>query len=291
MLQNLSHTELSALALKGMEAEKPQQKYQRLKTKSQSLETEVFRLETRVQLLTRLLYGQKREHFEHPDQPELPFIEEPEEKQAAAQETIEKITYEKKKPVKQHPGREPLPDHLPVEEVIIQPEEDVTGTVQIGQEVTDILEYKPASFYITRYIRPKYARKNQQGIAIAKFPERTFDKCIAGNSLLTSIVVDKYVGHLPLYRQIERFKREKIPIAPSTVDGWVKQVGDLLQILYELLLKQARGRGYLQADEQRNPHRDQLRNKNDRDKRRSKCLTGIRREFAIWDTFGFIGVR
>lgn len=161
------------------------------------------------------------------------------------------ILCERKKPVKKHPGRRALPEHLPVQEVVIEPEEDLTltGMVQIGQEVTDVLEYKPASFYIIRYIRPKYARKDQEGVAIAKLPERTFDKCVAGNGLLTSIIVDKYMDHLPLYRQLERFKRDKIPISPSIVDGWVKQVGGLLEIPYDHLLKQTRTKGYLQADE------------------------------------------
>jgi len=241
-LQNLSPSQLSELELKALEAEKWQRK-------SQDLETENLRLQTRIEQLIRILYGQKRERFENPEQPKLPFTEEPEKVEEREQETIEKITYERKKQVKQHPGRQPLPEHLPVEEVVIQPEEDVTDMVQIGQEVTDVLEYKPASFYIIRYIRPKYARKNQEGIAIAKLPERTFDKCIAGNGLLTSIMVDKYVDHLPLYRQLERFKRDKIPISPSTVDGWVKQVGSVLQVLYDHLLKQTRQKGYLQADE------------------------------------------
>ena len=142
-----------------------------------------------------------------------------------------------------------MPDHLPVEEIILQPEEDVSDMVQIGQEITDILEYKPASFYIIRYVHPKYAKKDKEGVMIAKLPERTFGKCMAGNGLLTSIIVNKYVDHLPLYRQLQRFKREKIPISPSTVDGWVKQVGGLLEILYDHILKETRYKGYLQADE------------------------------------------
>lgn len=215
-LQNLSKEQLMNLALKGLEAEKWQQK-------AQHLESETAYLKNKIHLLSRLLYGQKRERFEKAPLPELPFAEEPEVVEKRQEETIEKISYERKKASKQHPGRHPLPEHLPVEEEIIEPEEDVTDMVKIGEEVTDVLEYQPASFYIKRYIRPKYAKKDKEGVVIAKLPPRTFDKCIAGNSLLSSIVVDKYVDHLPLYRQIQRFKREKIPISSSTVDGWVRQ--------------------------------------------------------------------
>lgn len=242
-LQNLSQTELAAMTLE------LKNEIERLHVKAQNLETENLRLQNKVGQLSRIIYGQKRERFENPEQPRLPFVEEPQKAQEEEKQTLEKITYERKKPAKQHPGRKPLPEHLPVEEVVIEPAEDVTGMVEIGREVTDVLEYKPASFYIIRYIRPKYARKNEDGVVVGKLPERTFEKCMAGNGLLTSIMVDKYVDHLPLYRQIERFKREKIPISPSTVDGWVKQVGGVLEILYDHLLRQTRSKGYLQADE------------------------------------------
>lgn len=242
-LQNLPKEQLIPLLLQASdELGKWQQK-------AQHLEAEAEYLKNKVQLLSRLLYGQKRERFENPEQPELPFAEEPEVMEKRQEETVEKITYERKKASKQHPGRHPLPEHLPVEEEIIEPEEDVTDMVKIGEEVTDILEYNPASFYIKRYIRPKYARKDKEGVIISRLPARTFEKCLAGNSLLTSIIVDKYVDHLPLYRQIQRFKREKIPISSSTVDGWVKQVVDLMKILYDHLKKEIKTKGYLQADE------------------------------------------
>ena len=203
------------LAIKGLEAEKWQHK-------AQHLETETIHLKNKVELLSRLLYGQKRERFEKAKHPELPFGEDPEIVEKQNEETVEKITIERAKYSKPHPGRHPLPEHLPVEVIVIEPEEDLTDMVKIGEEVTDVLEYNPASFYIKRYIRPKYARKDKEGVLIAKLPARTFEKCLAGNSLLTSIIVDKFVDHLPLYRQIQRFKREKIPISSSTVDGWVR---------------------------------------------------------------------
>ena len=54
---------------------------------------------------------------------------------------------------------------------------------------------------------------------------------------------------LPLYRQEQRFKREKIPIASSTLEGWVRQSLELIDILYQKLLKETIVKGYIQADE------------------------------------------
>lgn len=121
--------------------------------------------------------------------------------------------------------------------------------VCIGHETTDELEYTPASYYIKRYIRYKYAAKNKEGVLIGNLPARVIDKGIAGPGLLASILVDKYVDHLPLYRQQQRFKRENIPIASSTLEGWTRQSLNILDILYQHLLKETKSKGYLQVDE------------------------------------------
>lgn len=242
-LQNLTKEELLPLLFQASGA------VEQLQTEKEKLELEATYLKNKVALLSRLLYGQKRERFEKKEQPELPFGEAAEVVEKRNEETIEKIIYERKKYSTPHPGRHPLPEHLAIEVEIIEPECDLTDMVKIGEEVTDILEYNPASFYIKRYIRHKYARKDKEGIVVAKLPARTFEKCLAGNSLLTSIIVDKYVDHLPLYRQIQRFKREKIPISSSSVDGWVKQVVGLLKVLYDHLKTEIKTKGYLQADE------------------------------------------
>lgn len=219
--------------------------------KTISLEQENTWLKYQVEQLKRFAFGQKRERFEKtPDNlPQLPFEIEPEVKEQIEQESTEKITYERKK--KKHPGRQALPEHLPVEEIEIYPEEDITDKVCIGKEVTDELEYQPARYYIKRYIRYKYASKDKEkeGVVIGKLPSRVIDKCIAGPGLLASILVDKYMDHLPLYRQKQRFKRENIPIASSTLEGWTRQSLKILDILYQQLKKETKSKGYLQADE------------------------------------------
>ena len=55
----------------------------------------------------------------------------PEETQPEKQE--ETITYVRKKTKRvNHPGRMALPSHLPVKEIVIEPEEDTTGMKCIG---------------------------------------------------------------------------------------------------------------------------------------------------------------
>ena len=222
---------------------------QKLTEKISLLQEENLQLKLQLERLKRLAFGQKRERFEDPNQIRLPFEMPQEVKQQLEEQTTKTITYERKKIASSHAGRMPLPDHLPVEEIEIYPEVDITDMVCIGREVTDELEYKPASYIIKRYIRYKYAPKKGEGVFIGALPGRVIEKGIAGPGLLASILVDKYVDHLPLYRQMQRFKRENIPIAASTIEGWVRQALGILVILYEHLVRETRTKGYLQADE------------------------------------------
>ena len=233
---------------------KVEEKMGQAEQKSLRYERKIDYLQGQIAQLQRMLFGQKRERFEgDPSQGVLPFEaseQQQREQQACHQETI---TYVRtKQPRQNHTGREPLPDHLPVEEIEIYPQGDLSGMVCIGREVTEELELEPARFYIKRYIRYKYAPKTKDsggGVLIGSLPERVIDKGIAGAGLLASILVDKYVDHLPLYRQRQRFLRENIPIAASTLDGWAAAAMDRLGILWEHLLTDTKVRGYLQADE------------------------------------------
>jgi len=201
----------------------------------------------------RMAFAQKRERFEgNKDQMALPFGADAGGQQEQKELFEEKIEYTRKKQASAHRGRVALPGHLPVEEVEIHPDGDLTDMVCIGKEVTEELDYIPAKYIIRRYIRFKYAPKDKNsgnGVLIGTLPERVIDKGIPGAGLLASILTDKYQDHLPLYRQVQRFKRENIPISPSTIEGWVRQTLERLEPLYDCLLGDTRIMGYLQADE------------------------------------------
>lgn len=181
-----------------------------LESTKSSLESKVAQLQFQIDQMSRLLYGAKRERFikdVDESQMTLPF-DVPEDTAPEKQE--ETITYVRKKAKREnHPGRMALPDHLPVEEIVIEPEEDTTGMKCIGKEVTDQLELVPAKLFIKRYIRPKYITpENTETLehkgVIARLPVFPIEKGMAGPGLLAQIMIDKFVDHLPIYRQIER---------------------------------------------------------------------------------------
>jgi transposase len=219
------------------------------------LESEVSQLKFQIDQMNRLLYGAKRERFissTDKNQLALPFEVEQEEDPEKEQEVITYVREKNKR--KEHPGRVAVPDHLPVEEIIVDPEEDTSKMKCIGKEVTDQLELVPAKLFIKRYIRPKYiavtneSKGEHKGI-IAELPVFPIEKGIAGPGLLAQIMVDKFVDHLPVYRQIERFKRDNIPLSSSTINGWQESICNLLEPLYDTLKHRVLSQGYLQVDE------------------------------------------
>ena len=223
-----------------------------LEKKFQELLEQFCSMKFELSQMKRLVFGSKRERFVSGgdnDQMSLPFeVGDPPDE---TEPPTEKITFTRRKANrKNHHGRLPLPDHLPVEEIFIEPEEDVTNLRCIGNEVTDELEYEAAILKIKRYIRPKYAKANNEGVITGNLPTRPIEKCIAGPGLLAHIHVSKFVYHLPFYRQAQRFKTEHQVIIPrSTIDSWQTGVAKLFWPLYEELKRQVLGQGYIQLDE------------------------------------------
>jgi transposase len=148
-----------------------------------------------------------------------------------------------------HPGRMRLPDSLRREIITIEPEEDTAGCRRMNEEITEVLEYQPGELYVKQYRRVKYARPDNSGVLIGQLPSRPLEKAMAGEGLLSQIVIDKFVDHLPLHRQMQRFERSGVKLAYSTLTDWVSNTCELISPLFEALKKEVLASGYLHADE------------------------------------------
>lgn len=213
---------------------------------------EIKKLQHQLDQLLRHIYGQKSEKFvpSDPNQAILGFdLPELAQKQRAK----ETITYsrEKKTHENNHKGRLPIPEHLPRVIQRIEPKIDLKGLRQIGEEVTERLECEPGKLYVVEIIRPIYAMDDSEGVIIAEIPSSPIEKGRAGASILALVTIQKYVDHLPLYRQIEQISRMGMEIPSSTMSDWVKRGAELIRPLYEAHVKRVLRSGYLQADETR----------------------------------------
>ena len=229
-----------------------QKENSQLRESNAILQSTADHLKNRVEQLLRLLYGKKSEKLpaQNPDlftgllfaEEEIAVIEPAVEIKPVAAHTRKM----KKDPTSL---RYEFPDHLRREEVVIEPADIPEGAVKIGEEVTEKLEVTKSEIYVKRIIRPKYAKADKSGFVIADLPEIPIYRCMAGLSLLIRILVDKYVDHLPLNRQIERYGRQGVKLKESTVCDWVSQVAKLLEALYNEHTYQVLSASYIGADE------------------------------------------
>lgn len=210
----------------------------------------------RLNDLLRLVYGRKSERFIPANTnsnplPTLPFTDDELSPLMDLEVDVSIIKEHQRKSVtvKSPPSRAALPAHLPRVETILEPEALPADAQLIGEEVTEKLEYKPGKFYVSKLIRRKYSVESKTQVVIAPMPEYPFPKLMAGVSLLMRILIDKYMDHLPLHRQIERYKRMGVELSQSTMCDWVKAVSELLEPLYDVLSKEILSSSYIGADE------------------------------------------
>jgi len=214
---------------------------------------ENLRLREELAQLKRLIFGQKRERFVPLVHAQQIAIALNEDAPAAAPVTpTTMITYtrrQKKSSAIKLPSRNPLPAHLRREVIRLEPEGDVSGLEKIGEEKTEELEYVPPELYVKQYLRAKYAKPEGEGIVIADLPARPIEKGIAGPGLLAHVLISKFVDHVPLYRQQQQLRRQKVEIAESTLGGWVKACGEVLLPLYETHRALMQQSSYVMVDE------------------------------------------
>lgn len=225
---------------------------------NQSQSKAVF-LQYQLDELRRMIFGAKSERFVTPVIPGQLNLEMDIKKEEAIEtaDTIVVDSHERKKNKKKenHPLRQPFPLSLPREEIIIYPQGYNASSIEqpIGEEVTEVLEEIPGKFFVKRYRRLKFAKKEEGGVVIGDLPSRPIEKGLFGELLLTRILIDKYCDHLPLYRQQQRFFRAGIKIAYSTLVDVPRQLCKLLDPLNLELKKQTLTGKYLQIDETPHP--------------------------------------
>ena len=147
-----------------------------------------------------------------------------------------------------------IPEHLPREDMVLNPDPecpDCGGQEfrKINDDISETLEYVPASFKVTRYIRPRCACTNCEKVVQAFAPSKAIDKGKAGSGLLAHIMVQKYCNHLPMYRQSQIYAREGIEISRNTMTGWASQCSKLLDPLIDLLKQSVFASEYLHGDD------------------------------------------
>ena len=217
----------------------------------------IEQLEHQIEQLLRRQYGPQRESVD-PDQLRL-FTDEPPEGLA------EGVPEEPSQPEDAAParrrwrrrGRQQLPEHLPRERIEYElPTEELPCRdcghlrVKIGEEISEQLEYVPASMRVLQHVRFRYAcRACQEHVAIADKPPQPIDKGLPGPGLLAQTITSKYADHLPLYRLEDIFARHGVELSRATLCGWMACCAELLTPLFDEMVKRVLLSGVIHTDD------------------------------------------
>ena len=154
-------------------------------------------------------------------------------------------------------GRKPLPRDLPrrrLEHTL--PEAALAcpccgeRRTKIGEDVSEQLDYVPASLQVIEHARFKYACPHCEGeVVIADKPRQPIEKGLAAPGLLAQTIVSKFGDHLPLYRLERIFKRHGVEIPRSTMCGWMADCAELLAPLYKLMCRRIRESRIVHTDD------------------------------------------
>ena len=144
-------------------------------------------------------------------------------------------------------------DSVPVKVVEILPEgindlpED--SYELITTKTTHQLAQLPGSYVVLQIERKVIKLKETQEILCAPVPDTVLDRSFAHVSLLVGILIDKFLYHLPLYRQHQRLAAAGVTISRVTLTNYVHRTVALLQGIYQAQLISILESNILQMDE------------------------------------------
>jgi len=149
-------------------------------------------------------------------------------------------------------GRKPLPEKLPRIDVEVLPLEvqkaGLDAYERLGEDVTETVEHRPASFVVVRVTLPKYVAKvkldtlpveGSTPVLQGEVPQLPIPRALAGPGLLADSVIKRWDDHLPLYRMERIYGREGLELARSTICGWHQAVATLCALLVDAMFADA----------------------------------------------------
>jgi transposase len=119
----------------------------------------------------------------------------------------------------------------------------------IGEEISEQLEYVPASLHVIQQACQKYACPKGCTVVTAAKPLAPIEKGLPGPGLLAHVAVSKYGDHLPLYRQESIFARQDVELSRKTMCDWMRQCAELVSPLVDLMKERALSSKVVQTDD------------------------------------------
>ena len=157
---------------------------------------------------------------------------------------------------RRQPKREALPAHLPRVDQRIEPEDTNCPTpecgqpmVRVGEDISERLDIVPAQFFVQRQIRGKWACRCCQLLVQEPAAPQVFDNALPTPGLQAHACVNRFVDHIPYYRQEQINARSGVHTPRSTLAAWSGHTGAQLMPLYDAHRVFVLGSRVVHADE------------------------------------------
>lgn len=103
----------------------------------------------------------------------------------------------------------------------------------IDYKITRRLAQRPGSYVVLEYRRPVIKDKRKAMLMEVPAPSSVLDNSLADVSFLAGLLVDKFIYHMPLYRQHQRLADGGITLSRSTLTRYVQRAIALLTPIYD----------------------------------------------------------
>ena len=141
--------------------------------------------------------------------------------------------------------RKPLPDSLARVDIIVDVDEQEKARMgddweAIGFENSEQLAVREREYYVKRYRRVKYVRKqgapesNEHDIKVARPAPVILPKSLIDPSVLAKILTGKFIDGMSFYREHKVLEREGIALGYSTLCSYPVQLYERLECLREM---------------------------------------------------------
>jgi transposase len=223
----------------------------------EKLKAENELLREKIDLILRKLYGPSSEKL---DAAQLELLLDPDgaKKTCAADCDEDAPAADSEPPAssrRQRRRRPGLPEDLEVLEETVDPDEvlaDPDGWRQLGEEVSERLEFDPARYWLRRIIRRTWVKRGDTDRAPLTAPLQPclLEASLLSPSLAAQLLSAKFCDHLPFYRQEQILARgHGIQIGRNTMCHWAMVCASWLEPLYKLIAADLRQQPWVQVDE------------------------------------------
>ncbi|WP_308387600.1 IS66 family transposase [Acidithiobacillus sp. AMEEHan] len=224
----------------------------------EEFQAQIQGLQAQLDWFRRQLFGPKSERRLPPppiEQLSLGEIFEAQEKQPVPTRTVAAHTRTVAKRPEEKAESLPFFDEsrLPVETIVL-PAPETQGLDPSAYEIIDTkisyrLAQEPASYVVLKYERPVVKLRDSGKITQAPAPAAVLEGGRADVSLLAGILIDKFLYHLPLYRQHQRMTQQGLRVSRSWLTDLVQRSIFLLAPIYAAQFESIRQSRVLTMDE------------------------------------------